>query len=129
MSAMNAEKLAEVYVKIREARRELAKKDEELKAQLDVITEQLLEICKDQGATTIRTQHGTISRRANKHYWTSDWESLYQCILENNVPQLLEQRIHNSNMRQFLEENPDKFPAGLQNDRKYAVQVRKPTAK
>jgi hypothetical protein len=54
---------------------------------------------------------------------------MYQFISENDAPFLLEQRIHNSNMRQFLEDNPDKLPIGLQNERKYTVQVRKPTAK
>jgi hypothetical protein len=54
---------------------------------------------------------------------------MYRFIGENDAPFLLEQRIHNTNMRQFLEDNPEKFPAGLQNERKYAVQVRKPTAK
>jgi hypothetical protein len=62
-------------------------------------------------------------------YWTSDWETMYRFIKENDVPQLLEQRIHNGNMKQFLQENPEAFPAGLQCDRKYVIQVRKPTNK
>jgi hypothetical protein len=114
MSEMNAEKLAEVYVKIREARRELAKQDEKLKEQLDVLAEQLLAICKDQGATTIRTQHGTISRRINKHYWTSDWDSFFKFIKENDAFSLMQHRINNNNMAQFLEENPNLHPPGLQ---------------
>ena len=116
MSAMNAEKLAAIYVKIREARRELAKKDDELKAQLDVVAEQLLDICKEQGAQTIRTPHGTISRRLNKHYWTSDWDSLFQFIKQNDAFSLIQHRIHNANMEQFLEENPNLHPPGLQAD-------------
>jgi hypothetical protein len=116
MSEMNAEKLAEVYVKIREARRELAKQDDKLKQQLDVLTEQLLTICKDQGATTIRTQHGTISRRINRHYWTSDWDSFFKFIKENDAFSLMQHRINNNNMAQFLEENPNLHPPGLQAD-------------
>lgn len=116
MSAMNAEKLAAVYVKIRDARRELAKKDEELKAQLDVVSEQLLEICKAQGAQTIRTEHGTISRRLNKHYWTNDWDSFFRFVKENDAFSLLQHRIHNANMEQFLEENQNLHPPGLQAD-------------
>ena len=37
--------------------------------------------------------------------------------------------IHNGNMKQFLEENPDMLPIGLQADRKFVIQVRKPTSK
>jgi len=113
---MNAEKLAAVYVKIRDARRELAKKDEELKAQLDVVSEQLLEICKAQGAQTIRTEHGTISRRLNKHYWTNDWDSFFRFVKDNDAFSLLQHRIHNANMEQFLEENQNLHPPGLQAD-------------
>ena len=116
MSAMNAETLAAIYVKIRDARRDLAKKDEELKAQLVVVAEQLLEICKEQGAQTIRTPHGTISRRLNKHYWTSDWDSFFRFIKENETFSLLQRRINNANMEQFLEENPNLHPPGLQAD-------------
>lgn len=114
--AKTVDKLTKVYVKIREKRRELAKQDEELKAQIDVISEKLLEICKEQGTFTLRTEFGTVSRRANKHYWTSDWESFGKFIKEHDAFALLQQRINNTNMVQFLEDNPALFPPGLNAD-------------
>jgi hypothetical protein len=45
MSELTAEKLAKIYVKIREKRRELSKQDDALKEQLDAVASQLLEIC------------------------------------------------------------------------------------
>jgi hypothetical protein len=114
MSALTADKLAAVYVKIREARRELAKKDTKLKEQLDAVSEKLLEICKEQGATTIRTEHGTVSRRTNKNYWTSDWDAFFKFMKENDAFSLVQHRINNTSMAQFLEENPNLFPPGLQ---------------
>jgi enamine deaminase RidA (YjgF/YER057c/UK114 family) len=112
-AAPTAEKLAKIYVKIREKRRELAKQDDELKEQLDTVAAQLLEICKEQGASTIRTQYGTISRRVTKNYWTSDWDSFFKFVKENNAFSLMHQRINSTSMAQFLEENPDMFPPGL----------------
>ena len=127
------DELVGIYLKIRsaiEAKEEQHKIElQELKDQFDVVGNKLLEICNEQNMDSIRTPVGTISRRVSSRYWTSDWDSMYQLINENDAPFLLEQRIHNTNMRQFLEDNPEKFPAGLQNERKYAVQVRKPTAK
>jgi hypothetical protein len=127
------DELVGIYLKIRnaiEAKEEQHKAEiQELKDQFEVVGNKLLDICNEQNLDSIRTPVGTVSRRVSSRYWTSDWDSMYQFIQENDAPFLLEQRIHNSNMRQFLEENPDKFPAGLQNERKYAVQVRKPTAK
>ena len=116
MSELTADKLAKIYVKIRDKRRELSKQDDELKAQLDTVAGQLLEICKEQGATTIRTEHGTVSRRTTKNFWTSDWESFYKFIKDNDAFSLMFQRINNTNMAQYLEENPDVHPPGLNAD-------------
>ena len=120
-----AERLAKVYIKIREKRRELAKQDEELKEQLDIIANELLDICKEQGASTIRTQYGTVSRRVNKNYWTSDWDSFYKFIKEHDAFSLMHQRINNTNMSQFLEENPDALPPGLNSDVTQTVVITK----
>lgn len=113
MDEPNVEQLTRVYVKIRDKRRELAKQDEKLKEQLDAVSQQLLEICKAQGAATIRTAHGTVSRRTTKNYWTSDWDSFYKFIKEHDAFSLMFQRINSANMSQFLEENPDVLPPGL----------------
>ena len=112
----NAERLTKVYVKIREKRRELAKQDKELEEQLELVAQQLLEICKEQGAATIRTAHGTISRRTSKRFWPTDWDAFYKFIKEQDAMSLLYQRINTANMEQFLEENPDTHPPGLNAD-------------
>jgi hypothetical protein len=54
---------------------------------------------------------------------------MYKFVVDNNIPFVLEKRIHNGNMKQFLEENLDSLPIGLQVDNKYVIQVRKPTEK
>lgn len=122
-----------VYRKIRAAIDEREEKHTEaisaLKEQLDTVGNKLLAICNEQNVDSIKTPDGTITRRVTSRYWTSDWETMYRFIKENDVPHLLEQRIHNGNMKQFIAENPEAFPAGLQCDRRYVVQIRKPTNK
>ena len=113
---VNTEKLAKIYVKIRDKRRELEKQVAELKEQQYVVASQLLEICKAEGAQTIRTQFGTVSRRITKNYWTSDWDSFFKFLKENDAFSLMHQRINSTNMAQFLEENPDLHPPGLNAD-------------
>jgi saccharopine dehydrogenase-like NADP-dependent oxidoreductase len=125
MSQAKADQLAKVYVKIRDRRRELEKQAAELKEQQDLIGLELLEICKEQGAQTIRTEFGTVSRRTTKNYWTSDWESFTNFIKEHNAFALLQQRINNTNMLQFLEENPDLLPPGLNADINQTVVITK----
>ena len=122
---LNADRLTKIYVKIREARRDLAKKDKELEDQLNLVAQQLLEICREQGAATIRTEHGTVSRRSNKRFWPTDWDAFYKFIKEHDAMSLLFQRINTSNMEQFLEENPDLQPPGLNADVTQTVVITK----
>ena len=127
------EKLVAAYRKIRAA---IAEEEEafeakvaDLKEKLDYVSNELLEFCRDQNVDSVKTPAGTVSRRVQSRYWTTDWEQMYDFIEKNNAPFLLEKRIHNGNMKQFMEENPDALPIGLQVDNKYVVHVRKPTEK
>ena len=131
--AIPADRLVAVYRRIRAAieEREEAHTQEinTLKEKLEMVSDKLLKICNEQNLDSLRTPEGTVTRRVKSRYWTTDWEHMYKFIKENDAPFLLEQRIHNGNMKQFLEENPDQHPAGLQVDSKYAITVRKPTNK
>ena len=133
MHDIKADELVLAYRKIRDAiqEKEDAHKQEiaSLRAQQELISDALLGLCNDQNLDSIRTSQGTVTRSTTTRYWTSDWESMYNFIKEQDAPYLLEQRIHNGNMRQFLEENPDQLPVGLNADTKYVIRVRKPTSK
>jgi len=118
-----ADKLVKTYIKIRDKRLELEKQIRDLEEQQEIIQTELLSICKDTGTDGLKTQHGTVSRKLNKRYWTSDWESLYTFIKEHNAFHFLHQRISNGNVDTFLAENPDLHPPGLQADAEYVVRV------
>jgi uncharacterized Zn finger protein len=126
---ISVDKLVSVFIKIRDARDEEERAWEQRKAdfneQLEVINQQLLEICKNTDASSIRTAHGTVIRGVKSRYWTNDWEHFHKFLLENKAPDLLEKRIHQSNMKQFLEENPELLPAGLNVDSTYSITVRR----
>jgi hypothetical protein len=123
------EKLVKVYLKMKQKRAEITaafnEEDEKLKAQMDKVKSALLEYCKDQNLESVRTTEGLFYRTVRTNYWTSDWESMGKFIVENNAPELLEKRLHQSNMKQFLEENPDLLPPGLNVDSEYTITVRR----
>jgi hypothetical protein len=129
VNEMTVEDLVGIYVKIRDAREEnenkFKEKDTEFQEQLEVISARILNICNEQEADSIKTKAGTVTRRVTTRYWTSDWDSMYQFIQEHDAPFLLEKRIHGGNMKEFLQENPDVLPMGLQVDSKYTVVVRR----
>jgi len=125
----NVDQLVAVYIKIRdardEARRAADRVDADFEEQLDTLNKEILEICRATGANSIKTSHGTAIRTVKSRYWTNDWEKFYDFMFENNVPELLEKRIHQTNIKQFLEENPDMLPLGLNVDSEHSITVRR----
>lgn len=125
----DANKLVQVYIKIRDAKEIKKKQMEEeiaaLDAQLDAVEQELLEICKSTGQDGGKTQFGTFTRSIKTRYWTSDWDSMYKFIREHDAPELLERRIHQGNFVDFIKENPDLMPAGVNVESKYSITVRR----
>lgn len=123
------EKLVKAYIKMRDARAVLSAeyeaKDKEIKDQMELIEHTLLDVCKRAGADSIKTGAGTIIRGVNTSYWTSDWESMHNFIKENQALDLLERRIAQRAMGEFLKANPDKMPKGMNVETKYSVTVRR----
>jgi hypothetical protein len=129
MESVSTDKLVKAYIKMRDRRKEIAdefkSKDDLIEEQMDIIESALLEICKVSGAKSIRTVFGTAMMGVKTNYMTSDWGSMYEFIKENNAPELLERRVSQGNMREFLENNPDKMPKGLNVMSKYSITVRR----
>jgi hypothetical protein len=129
MDDMSANKLVKIYLKIRDARTELSKKfkaeDALLVEQMDLVEMQLLEACNENDAKSINTAAGLVMRGVSTQYMTSDWDSMYKFIKDNDALGLLKQSLHQSNMKQFLDEYPDKFPPGMLVDSKYKITVRR----
>jgi hypothetical protein len=127
------DKLAAAYIRIRDKRSELKRafeaSDAELEEQMKLLEIEMLDICKETNAETIRTKAGTVIRSIKSRYTTGDWDSMYRFIKEHDAFGLLERRLHQTHMKQFLEENPELLPVGLNVDREYTVVVRRPTSK
>lgn len=121
-------KLVRVYQKIRDARavakRDWEKEDELLQDKLAKVKKALLEYCKEHNVESVKTDSGLFYRTVRTNYWTSDWESMNKFILEHSVPELLEKRLHQGNMKEFLAANPDLLPPGLNVDSEYNITVR-----
>ena len=123
------DKLTRVFLKIRAKRSELSaafkEEDGDLQAQQDSIKRALLDHCKEHGVESVRTSEGLFYRTVKTRYWTSDWESMYKFIDEHSVPEFFEKRLNQTNVKQFLEENPESVPPGLNVDSEYLIAVRK----
>lgn len=126
----SAESLAQTYIKIRQAREEIAReldeRDQVLKEQQEVIKRSLLDLCKVIGADSIKTKFGTVSRTTKTRYWTSDWDEFNKFVVKNDMPELFEKRIHQGNIKQLIEESPEMLPKGVNSQSEYTITVRRP---
>jgi hypothetical protein len=118
-----------VYIKIRNAKEDLTREYDAKVATLDdqmrTLKEELLKISKETGVTSFKTDNGTAYRTIKNRYWTNDWESFYGFMREHGTMELLEKRIHQTNMREFLEDRPDVHPPGLNVDQEYEITIRR----
>ena len=125
------DRLTAIYIKIRDKRAELSRKfktqDKDLEEQQQLLADQMLESCKELNASSISTKHGTIIRSVKSKYWTNDWDSLYKVVKEYDAFGVLFKAINQTNMKQFLEENPDVMPMGLNVENQYEIVVRRKT--
>ena len=96
------DKLTQVYLKIRDAK--------------DTLTSAYKQQC---------APHGTVIRSVKSRYWTNDWDSMYGFIEKHSAFGLLEKRLHQTHMKEFLEENPDVYPQGMNVENTYTVVVRR----
>ena len=128
-SSLSAEKLTKAYIRIREERASLSasykEKDTALVNQLDMVRQGLLNYCEKHGVESVKTSEGLFYRTTKTKYWTSDWESMHKFILQHEVPELFDKRLNQSNLKEFLEDNLDVYPEGLNKDTEYVITVRK----
>ena len=97
-------------------------KFEELMAELE---SKMLEIMNSTDANSISTSNAVVMRKITSRYNPTNWDAVYEMIARHKAFGVLHKRVHDTNMRQFLEEHPDEYPAGLNVDRSYQVVVRR----
>jgi len=123
------EKLVKVYLKmsakLSEMKAAYEAEEKQLSDQMAKVKSALLAYCKEQNVESVRTGEGLFYRGVRTRYWTNNWEEMGRFVVDHNAPELLEKRLHQGNMKQFLEEHPDMLPPGLNVDSEYTITVRK----
>ena len=126
---ISSDKLVKVYLKMQDARAKLSKEFDEadgvIKSQMRLVEVELLKVCNSVGASSIRTEYGTIMRGVDTRYWTSDWGAMHEFIKETGQVDLLERRVAQGNMKEFLSSNPDKMPKGMNIESSYKITIRR----
>ncbi len=131
---MKLDDLVTTYLTIRTERNTLKNqweiRDAELKADLEQLEQAMLVACNAINADSIRTGSGTIIKSLKETYTCGDWDNFKQFVVENNALDLLQQRISQSNFKEFMSTRQDEgLPPGISTMREVSITVRKPTSK
>ena len=134
MSEVKLDSLVETYLAIRNERDKLSRehdaKDKELSNDLAQIEQVLLNSCNEVGADSIRTVGGTIIKSTKENFVCGDWDNFKQYVMQHDAIELLQQRIHQTNFKEFLSGREDEgLPPGISSMREFKVTVRKPSNK
>lgn len=130
--AVKLEELVKAYIAIRNKRdanaREFDAKDKELKAELAQLDQVMLNSCNEIDADSIKTNSGTIIKTMKENFVCGDWDNFKQYIVQEDAIDLLQQRIHQTNFKEFLSNRTDEgLPPGISSMKEFQIVVRKPS--
>ena len=124
------DRLARVYRRIQGKIQELTTayetEVEQLKAQQETVKSELKDRLLAMGVKSANTAEGTVVLTTRTRYHAQDWDAFKQFIVEHDALDLLEKRIAQTNMANFLVQNPQLVPPGLNSNSEYVIAVRKP---
>lgn len=110
---ISLDKLVAIHAKIKARQAALDKEIADLEEQRTELRMAIKDQMRALGLSSVRTSSGTVSLMKSTRYSTQDWDSFKKFVLEHQVVDLLEKRIAQTNMAQFLEENPGLVPPGM----------------
>jgi hypothetical protein len=105
-------------------------RDAEFKNEQAMLEQQMLAVCNESNATSIKTEEGTVIKTLKERFTLSDRDSFNKFVRENDAVELFEARIHQGNFKDFMAEHADEgLPPGVNVMREFTIVVRKPTSK
>jgi len=129
------DRLAKMYIKMRDRIQELTREydaaTEAIKLQQATISAAMKDQIKALGGDvkSVKTEHGTIILGTSTRYYADDWDAFGAFVIATGDVNLMEKRIAQGNMKQFLIDHPESAPPGLNSISEITVSVRKPSAK
>jgi hypothetical protein len=123
------DELSVQYIKLRQKREILKERftaeDGEFEKAMAEIEAQLLDTLNASNSNSMSTNSAVVIRTVRKRYNPTNWEAVYRLVDKYKAYGVLQKRIHDTNMKDFLEEHPDEYPVGMNVDSRYAVTVRR----
>lgn len=124
------DRLAKTYRRIRDKKSEITAAYDaqiaDLDSQLEVLAEAMREHMKANNLTSMKTTEGTVILSKTTRFDVQDWDAFKSFVVEHDALDLLERRVAQSKMAEFIEANPDVAVPSLRSNAKFSISVRKP---
>lgn len=124
------DRLTRVYIRMRDKLAEITRayeaEEAKIKEQQAEVSAAMKDIIQRTGGTGIKTNFGTVSLKTTTRFYAQDWDAMNRFIVDNDAVFLLEKRIAQKNMAEFLDKNPGVVPPGLNTMSEITVSVVKP---
>ncbi len=133
MSAQTTDRLIEVYIKIRDKRKELKdafeEKDDELKDQLQLVENELLRRANEQGVTSFKADSGVAYTTETLKANVADKDAFFDFLREEELFDLMQARVSTRTLQEYMDEHDGKVPPGVNVFREKHVRVNRPRGK
>lgn len=125
MTDIDIDKLVNVYLKMQDKKTELETQFKQLEKQMRTVKVAINDFMRESKLDSVRSSAGLAYRTVKTTYMPTDWDLMHQFVIEHKLPQLLEKRLHQGNVKEYLEEHPDDPPPGLNANTEYSVTVKR----
>jgi hypothetical protein len=117
--------MVRAYLKMRERIAQLNAEIEGIEEKKSQIEVALLAEAEGRGLTSIGTPYGTVIKSNRTRLYTTDVNEFRRWVVDNNCPELFETRLHQENVKAWVDTNPTNIPPGLQSQSKTSITIRK----
>lgn len=125
-----SEQLIARYIELRDQIAAIKKRAEDeikpLQGFMDVIASQMLSDMNDSGETSKKTPAGTVFKKQSAFVGVQDWDELLPYIVSTESWTLLNRAVNKTAVLEYMKENEDAVPPGVNISFKNEVQFRKP---
>lgn len=101
---------------------------EELTAQMDMVTKELMSRLLESGSTAFKTSAGTATVVEKSQAQCHDWAALEEWVIANNRLDMFARRLNVSTVKEYIDTAAD-TPPGVRIETTASVQVRRATRK
>lgn len=125
MSEPSLETLIRVFNRMRDKRDQFEAEVKNLEKKMQTVKTAINDAMRESDLESVKTAAGLAYRTVKTTYSVADWTLMHGFVLEHQMPELLEKRLHQGNVKKYLEEHPDDALPGLNSSMEYSITIKR----